>query len=175
MSKLTVLSFDPGKINFSFSVSDVHLETGLKYRIKTTGMIENTVTDLTGDIESQSRRFKREVQKIIKGYGADVLIAERFQVRGRFMGGSAELINIMLGIMATSRIEKKFITAAQWKNSFNKVYDLKKFYKEIPLVDHRIDAALIGIYGSSFFTGSKHFDCIRNDIDKCRDQIIKTQ
>lgn len=93
MSKLTVLGLDPGKNNFSFSISEVHLETGLKFRIKTTGMIENTFTDLTGDIEAQSRRFKKEVQKIIKGYGADVLIAERFMVRGRFMGGSAELIN----------------------------------------------------------------------------------
>ena len=173
-TKLTVLALDPGKCNFAAAVVHVDTRTGLKYKIESTEMVEHTIHDITTDLGKQASQFKREIQKLVKLHEVDVIVAERFMVRGRFSGGSAEHINLMLGTLLGINVEKRYITAAQWKNAFSKVYDLKKFYKEIPLVAHKVDASLIGIYGASLFNDTKHFDCIRDDIDLCRRRISKT-
>ncbi len=171
-----VMSLDPGKNNTAFAVTQFDLRTGLRYKILETGMIESTLTDLTCDVIPQLKRFKKEVNGIVKHYGANVIIAERFMNRGMMRGNSGEIISAMLGYLCSINIHHEWITAAQWKNVFNKhCYDLKTFYKEIPLVEHRIDASLIGIYGSSFFTPTNHFDCIKDNIKKCRLQITNTR
>jgi Holliday junction resolvasome RuvABC endonuclease subunit len=176
MARLTVLGLDPGKDNHAFCVCQFDIETGLKYKLVTTGMIKCTIKELIGiSAKEEAKKYRRELQALVKKYDVDVIIAERFQNRGRMFGNSSELVNIMLGVLLNINVEVRLITASQWKNAFNKIYTLKDFYKEVPLVAHRIDASLIGIYGSSFFTNTKHFDCIKLDIAKCRLRITKTE
>lgn len=175
MAALTIVGLDPGKTSFAASVSQVDIKTGTKFKVLMTTMVKNTITDLTGNMTQSSNKFKREIQGIVREYKADIIVAERFMVRGRFNGAAAEHLNIMLGIIATINVEKRFITAAQWKNSFNKLYSLDDFYKEVPLVPHRIDASLIGLYGSHYFTGSRPFECLEGRINKCRTQITRTK
>jgi ribosomal protein L7Ae-like RNA K-turn-binding protein len=171
-----VLGLDPGKTNHAWSIVQVDIKTGLKYKIVTSGMIVNTVTDLIGiSAKVEAVKYRKELRAIVKEYGVNVIIVERFQNRGRMFGNNSELVNIMIGVLLNLNVEIRLITASQWKNSFNKIYDLKSFYKEIPLVAHRVDSSLIGIYGSSFFTNTKHFDCIKPSIDVCRVRITRTR
>jgi hypothetical protein len=173
--KLKILSLDPGKQNFAFSIVTVDIKTGLKFEIIETGMINHTITNVTTDLKDQAKAFNKEVSAIIRKNKVDALIAERFMVRGRFMGGSSEHINLMLGRLLAINVETVYITAAQWKNAFNKVYCLNDFYKEIPLPTHRIDAALIGLYGSHYFTNTKPFACLKGKVKKVKNQIILTK
>lgn len=175
MSYIHILALDPGKNNFAAAVCTVDVKTGMKFKIIHTCMILNTVTDLTQDIDKQAAKFRQEIRILLKDYNIDYLVAERFIVRGRFMGASSEFINFMIGSLSSIKVEKKLITAAQWKNAFNKIYDLKEFYKQIPLVPHKVDAALIGLYGSHYLTDTKPFECIKDNIPKCRSQLIKTE
>jgi len=146
---LTILGADPGKNNFGYSIVKVKFEPPFRYQIAKTGLVKNVVYDLTKGVRAQSKAFRKEVGSILKEYEVDVLIAERYQNRGRMMGNTIELVNYMLGVMDSLRTQDfVLITASQWKNAFNRHYDLKEFYKEIPMIPHRIDAALIAIYGS---------------------------
>lgn len=174
MSKLTIAGFDPGKNNFSFSIVQIDVRTGKKFKVVTTGMVEHTITDITTNLDVQAKRFKKEIQSILRGYQVDAFIAERYMVRGMFMGASAEVINLMLGTLITLNVDKRLITAAQWKNAFNKVYDLKEFYTEVPLVAHRVDAGLIGLYGASLLLDTKPYACLSNNVNKIRKQLADT-
>lgn len=176
---ITLVGLDPGKNNFGFSVVKVKFEPPFRYKVVTTGLVENVVYDLTKGIRFQSRPFKKEVSSLLRSNGADVLIAERYQNRGRMMGNTIELVNYMLGVMDSLRVQDYVvITASQWKNAFNRHYDLKEFYKEIPLVPHRVDATLIALYGAHQYLdeSSKQFDFLSDDksVQTLRDRISAT-
>jgi hypothetical protein len=174
MSNLIILGLDPGKNNFGAAVSKIDIKTGLRSKVLHTRMIENAIIDLTGNIDKERKKFSKELSKIIKEFSVDVLIAERFMTRGRFSGASTEYISFMLGIISTINKETRFITAAQWKNAFNKITPLEDFYSEIPIVPHKIDAALISLYAAHYFTDTKPFQCIQ-DIELCKRQITKSE
>lgn len=146
---MTLMGNDPGTGNNAYSIVRVKFRPPFRYQVLNTGLLQNVVYDLTGGIRSQSRPFKKEVSGIIKQYGVDVLVAERYQNRGMQRGNTIELVNFMLGALDSLRVQDYVvITPAQWKNAFNKFYDLKEFYREIKMVPHRIDATLIALYGA---------------------------
>lgn len=176
---MTLLGLDPGKNWFGYSVVKVKFDPPFRYKVVTTGLVENVVYDLTKGIRFQSRSFKREISGLLRSHGADILIAERYQNRGRMMGATIELVNYMLGVMDSLRVQDYVvITAAQWKNAFNKHYDLKEFYRELPLVPHRVDATLIALYGAHQYIdeASKQFDFLSDaqSIQTLRDRISAT-
>lgn len=53
----------------------------------------------------------------------------------------------MCGIVVVIlNVPARYLSAATWKNSFNKHHDLKALYKSIPFPPHILDSALIGLY-----------------------------
>jgi hypothetical protein len=76
-------------------------------------------------------------------------------------GSTIELVNCMLGaLVARSGLKSqnvKLLPAAQWKNEFNRIYNLEEFYKSVNCVDHQADASLIGLYGAHVWYGVKPF------------------
>lgn len=151
---MRILSGDPGKVNFALSVLDVD---GPKLNFIGTRMFRNPVPTLAGDIAQSIKDFEKELKQLNKDYGPfDVVCFERFQSRG-LKGNTIECISLMLGLIAQHYVSKKIpvmlITAAQWKNAFNKELDLKGLYahhkmstKQFKKEIHEFDAALIGIY-----------------------------
>lgn len=143
---MNILGLDPGKLNFAYSVIDTDTFE------PSYGMLVHTVKDLTSKTDSQGRDFSHEIRGIIKRFKIDYIVAERYMNRGR-TGTTNEVINIMLGLIIAQspKIPKQLITAAQWKNSFNKIDCLNTVYGESRLVPHVIDATFIALYGSRFF------------------------
>ena len=158
---LNVAGFDPGKNNFGYSIVKVAFDEPFRYKVVTTGLIKEVVFDLTKGVRYQARPFKREVRALLKQYDVDVVMAERYQNRGRMLGNTLELVNFMLGVMESLPVQDYvLVTASQWKNAFNRHQDLKDFYTRVPLVPHRVDAALIALYGSYQYLNfqAKQFD-----------------
>lgn len=158
MKSITILGLDPGKNNFAFAAIEVKLNLPFKYRFRETGMIEHPVTDLTGSLVNQKEAFKKEVQGIVDKHDVDIIVAERFQNRGRMGGATGELVSFMLGVLSEFDVaDLMLVTAAQWKNEFNRVQDLKEWYADSELVTHRIDAANIALYGACVYLEIKPF------------------
>jgi hypothetical protein len=175
MKSFTILGLDPGKSNFAFAVTEVKLKLPFRYRFHETGMIENTVTDLTGALISQKEAFKAEIGGLIAKYDVDVIVAERFMNRGRMGGNTGELVSFMLGVLSEFEVEDlMLLTAAQWKNAFNRVQDLDALYKESELVPHRIDAANISIYGASVYLDVKPFEFLESGYGKFKKGLAAT-
>lgn len=145
---ITILGLDPGSRNMAWSV--VEMQTTTKFKIIQVGMIENTVTDLKGEVKPRANKFKNEIQSKIRSFGINLIVAERFQARG-IKGNTGEFVALMLGILVIQKPQCMLITASQWKNRFNQHCDLKALYKTTKLKPHEIDSTSIALYG-----GAKH-------------------
>jgi len=163
LTGVTVLSLDPGVTNCAWAV----LESDRRGRVKLlgTGMIQNTVKEFTGDgVRESSRKFIGEIQQLIEEFSVTHLIAERFMSRG-MKGLTIELVNAMLGILLNSwkgrRGTFKLVTAAQWKNEWNRNSDLTTFYGMCNCEVHQVDAIGIGLYGIDHWFNRKPFEHIR--------------
>lgn len=157
---ITVLACDPGTANFAYAVTRIRIKQPFRFKIKESGMIQNPIRDLTGLLTQQTEAFENEINALIEKYGVDVIIAERFMNRGR-NGNTGELVSFMLGIMMKiPDIHLTLITAAQWKNAFNKIQDLKELYKEMKaecrLEPHPIDAVCMSIYSAGMYFDLDH-------------------
>lgn len=147
----TILGIDPGKTNAAYSVVRIKIKP-FRYRILAHGMLKKPLNDLTGiDVVKRMNAFKAEIRKLKKTYSVNFVIAERFMTRGgQSMGTTIEVVTFMLALLAHVGIkEYQFITAAQWKNQWNRHNDLKEFYKSMPFPPHPIDATGIALYGAS--------------------------
>lgn len=145
---ITVLSFDPGTTNCSFSVLRIKRRVNnFKYEILKSGMISNTFTDMKDKLPIAE--LSNEIEEIFTTYRIKAVILERFMPRG-FRGNTIELVNIIIGVILSTAAKYtsnlKVITAATWKNNFNRNRDLKKFYRDVNWVTHKIDAICIGLY-----------------------------
>lgn len=147
----TILGIDPGKTNAAYSIVRIKIKP-FRYRILAHGMLKKPINDLTGhDMLKRMNAFKSEIRKLKKTYSVDSVIAERFMTRGASSQGTTiEVIAFMLACLAHVGIKKfQVITAAQWKNQWNRQNDLKAFYKSLPFPPHPIDATGIALYGAS--------------------------
>ena len=151
---VTLLGIDPGKTNTAFSVVRIKIAP-FKFKIMAHGMIKNPVNALTGasvELHDRYNKFKREIRKIKRTYNVDAIFAERFMTRGgSSMGTTIEVVSIMLCLLSHVGVKSvQLLTAAQWKNQWNKRNDLKEFYKSMhPLPAHPIDATGIALYGAT--------------------------
>jgi Holliday junction resolvasome RuvABC endonuclease subunit len=159
---ITLLGVDPGKTNAAYSVIRIKLNP-FRFRVLANGMFKHPVNDLTGiEVVKRMNAFKREVRSLKRKYGISHVIAERFMTRGgQSMGTTIEVVTVMLTLLAHSGIPNTLlITAAQWKNQWNRKGDLKAFYKTLPIPEHPIDATGIGLYGVSQFFDVPCFSAI---------------
>lgn len=156
---IRILALDPGTSNFGWSVLEVALP--FKPRLLASGLVQRPVTEIIGQhVGDQIETLLREIGEIAQEFSIDHLIAERYMARG-MKGSTIELVNCMLGaLVARSSVKSqniKLIPAAQWKNEFNRIYNLDEFYKSVNCVDHQADASLIGLYGAHVWYGVKPF------------------
>lgn len=162
-----ILAFDPGKTHFAYAI--LSKKKGL---IKT-GMIHNVINDFSKDnLTPQVIRFVREIRKVFFKYPIKIVIAERYQVRGKFggmMGAVCEYLNYQLGIIGSlfrKRAKLYLITPALWKNYMYRTYDfpnkssltevfgfhgLSKNFSTVPILEHQFDAVGIGVWGANKF------------------------
>lgn len=154
---MLIFSGDPGTKNFAAAFT---LVENNKVRLLATGMMQNTIGDLTGNVEQACQDFLAEIDALYSKYGTpDVTCFERFQSRGN--GGTLiECVNMMLGILTYHNLGRnpKVITAATWKNrlnaelsmigqSLNDLYsDNNLASKKAPKTMHELDASFIGLY-----------------------------
>ena len=167
---------DPGTNNYAYSVIRVKLNP-FRYEILEHGMIKHRVKEMNGlGVGLDMKRFAGEIRKLKRKYNIDFAIAERFMTRGHG-GTTIEAISAMLGIVGLIfGTECCFISAAVWKNAFNKLYDLKKVYTELlkyGIENHRVDAVSIGLYGATLVLEEpKHFEFLKN-IRQFKQRIIQ--
>jgi hypothetical protein len=99
-------------------------------------------------------------------------------VRNQSSNSVFTAISLMLGLVATVfKNNTCFVTAASWKNSWNKHYDLNEFYKELKpygIPTHRIDAVNIALYGATLTHKKPHFFMLKN-IKRFRSNLVNSQ
>lgn len=145
-----ILAIDPGKVNMGYSVIEYDDDTAT-INILEVGMVKHTIQDLKGyNIKPVVLAFNKEICTLIRKYKVTELTMERFVSRG-LLGSLSEFICIMQGILAINTKIKIFnlVTAATWKNCFNKNYVLNDYYKEakkLKIEPHEIDAVMLGLY-----------------------------
>lgn len=168
------LGLDPGTKNFAYGVVQVR---GDRYRILQHGMLLNPVYELKGhDVGRRVAKFKNEILSIRRTYGVEFATAERFMTRGHG-GTTIEAVSLMLGVVATIfKTNIHFVTAAGWKNAWNKHYDLKRFYDEMKpygVQTHQVDAVSIALYGATTALKKPHFAMLSN-IRRLKTELTKT-
>lgn len=161
----TILGLDPGSSNFGWSVVRVKVGKTFHYKVLANGKIEKTLHSLKDDVLTDINVFKAEIRKILRTYKPTHLIAERFMTRG-IKGATIEYISVMLGVLTQMGIKNiRFITAAQWKNRWNRHYRLDDFYKRVGIEDHQVDATNIALYGAAIWHGAPYFDYFASEAE----------
>ena len=177
-----ILALDPGKTHFAYAILS-------KKGLVKTGMFKNTIKDLSlnDSLNKQIIRFINECKNYTNKYPIKYVVAERYQIRGKFggtQGASCEVINLMLGIIAylfRKRSNVYCITPALWKNYMYKTYDfpnktsltevfgfygLSKNFSTVPILEHQFDAVGIGVWAANKFW---EVDLYR----KCKKRLIQ--
>ena len=170
VKKLRILSMDPGVTNFAWAILEV--ARPFKVKIIATGMLDNTIKELTSSIKEGTQLFRNEILELREEYSIDHMIMERFMSRG-MKGLTIELVNVMIGVMmgmwSSNSRAFKLITAAQWKNEWNRRADLKEFYTKVDCEVHQVDAIGIGLYGAAYWFDQEPF----KDIAHVESSLIK--
>lgn len=155
--RAVVLALDPGLTNFAWAVIDVETDSLLG-----TGMFTSMLKKVTYAVTESLEAFCVDVEAICEQFGVTDIIAERFMSRGN-KGLTIEAVNMMLGYLSAGFKRKQFriITAAQWKNDFNRQKDLNQFYKEtttaFSITVHQVDAICIGLYQTAYLKAETPF------------------
>jgi len=149
MSK--ILSFDPGKINFAYSLREDD-------KVIFYGMLQHYITDLS-NFSAQATKLKWEITDLLKrcdlNPDTDHAIAERFMARpGNSRGCLNEFVNLQIGLIASWIIPIEFhlVTASTWKNYMKRKYgtnDMLVVTKKlgmVKMVSHEADAVGIGMW-----------------------------
>lgn len=139
-----ILSFDPGKLNFAYSM--------MKYdgTLLFTGMLPNNVTDLKDSkrFSQEVSGFKQEVRGLASGKKLRVVF-ERFVPRGSlYTGNLVEITCLKIGLLLATIQENNSVRitpvlASSWKNAFKR--------NKISITNdssppHILDAICIGLY-----------------------------
>jgi hypothetical protein len=153
--KIYLLGLDPGSKNFAYSILEAELYvtakgTTIKINPIETGLVGNTITSMR-TAKSELRQFLTDLEFLCNRKNTPVqgIILEQFQSRG--VGTYLiEKVNVMIGAILThfSYLDIDFFSAAAWKISVKKKFDLDTEYKRITCTPHELDATLIGAFGS---------------------------
>lgn len=148
MYKHRILSFDPGTRNMGIACVGVDSEDRL--RPIANAVLSHPIESLVDNYLEHRKAFTDELERWLKLFKPDLLIAERFQTRGNG-GPLIELVSTMNGVigMLRPKTQFKFVTAATWKNKFNRRFpvQLDELYANCLTTPHALDATLIGCYG----------------------------
>ena len=163
-----ILAFDPGSVKMGISL--VELRKDGTPRIVANATMMHPIHDIPSFM-SQQREFVNEVKSWIEQFQPKAIVAERFQSRG-LRGATVECVSMMLGILSTFNLPTLFITAATWKNQYQKRFDvnLRDVYKEIATTPHQLDASLIGCFGLEIALKTK----LDLDLDRIIVNVKKT-
>lgn len=158
-----VLSFDPGSVNMGCSLLEIDRSTK-SIAVLADAVLMHPLHDIK-QFKKEQALFLSEVSEWISKGKPDAIIAERFQSRG-LKGLTIECVCMMLGLLSMLNLPVLYITAATWKNRYQKRFniDLRELYKELQVAPHQLDSALIGCFGAE--TGLKSY------IDFSIDDII---
>lgn len=139
-----ILAFDPGSVNMGISVIEI---LDGKPRVLANATMMHPIHDIPSFM-SQQEAFVDEVTSWIETFHPKAMVAERFQSRG-LRGSTVECVSMMLGILSMFNLPTLFITAATWKNQYQKRFNvnLREIYKTIDTTPHQLDASLIGHFG----------------------------
>lgn len=152
--KKVIFSADPGKENFSIAIQvledyEPSVEMVILLPIRITELKENSPTPFL----EQLKLFVLYIEEVLEKYKPESCIMERFQIRFRTCGSTAEVVNVMLGVVSVLCLKKgiptKLVIASEWKNHFNKISEvsLEETYKLVKkLPPHIIDSIFIGLY-----------------------------
>lgn len=168
-----IVSADPGKENFSVAIQILNDEIP---QVEYVQLLPFRITDLKAAAKppflEQLEKFISFFDNILEIYKPVECTMERFQIRFRTNGATAEVVNVMLGICCTicrnRGIPMKLVIASEWKNHFNRVSEISlndtyKCVKKLP--PHIIDSAFIGLYYSM---KNKEFYTKENIISYCQ-------
>ena len=173
--KIRIMGFDPGSTNFAWAVTEINVRP-FRYKVLGSGTLKYPIRDMKNNVPESAKRFRSEVVAIRKRFGATLGIAERFMTRG-IKGATIEYISLMLAeLLHVGFDDVKFITAAQWKNRWNKMATLDDFYKDVLVVPHQVDATSISIYGAALWYECPFFEFLggKNGIAKYKKEIEAT-
>lgn len=139
-----ILAFDPGSVNMGISIVDLY--DNLPH-VRANATMNYPIHDIT-QFMAEKRKFLEEVNAWVSKYRPQAIVAERFQSRG-LRGATVECVSMMLGILSTLNLPVLFITAATWKNNYQRRFNcnLRDVYKTLNNTPHQLDASLIGCYG----------------------------
>jgi hypothetical protein len=155
---ITILSLDPGSVNFAASILRAKVIDGkLVVNVVGTKMI-STINNVL-KAQEQANAFCNEIVELHNKYNFTHIVAERYQTRG-IKGKTVECINLMLGILLNefNDLDVTFLTASTWKNRYNSSLDLNDLYNDLkdamastkkslrPKQVHELDCSLMGIY-----------------------------
>lgn len=156
-----LLSLDPGSRNFG--ISCVGLDSKGRVVVLANSVLTNPITNLVSNVGDSINIFHDEIARWVRMYRPDGFIMERFQSRGGRAGPLIELVSGMTLSVCTEyrHLPCKLITAATWKNKFNRRFrededdkPLDGFYKICRTTPHQLDASLIGVYGLEIGTNT---------------------
>lgn len=144
-----MLGLDPGSRNMGISLAAANAQG--QVRILANAIVTSPVDDLV-DFMSSRAVFLAEIERWLNTYKPHGIIAERFQTRGGAnMGALSEKVTVMLGLIAGRwpSLPIKFITAATWKNDYQRRFDfqLDDVYKLCLTTPHQLDSGFIATYG----------------------------
>jgi hypothetical protein len=141
-----IFSHDPGSTNYGMAIVEANQDGTV--RIVANSLCMEPVNDLTL-FNEQRKSYIAEIDRWVKLYHPDGLVAERFLSRG-LQGSLGEYVSCMIGFTAQKYDHMPFFApmAATWKVPLQKRFgfDLKELYKECGTTPHQLDACFIGIY-----------------------------
>ncbi len=169
MTKLVVLSADPGVVNHGYAVIAIpqpHLKSSFsRLQILQYGRILSTVRDLKSNMRAQADQYCSILSELRKSHSPNAYIAERYQSR-RMGGTTIECVNVMLGLSVREfhGLPIKLLPASQWKNAaarsefwFDELYQNLKPHGVTP---HAVDAVCIALYGVGLLTKSSPYQSV---------------
>lgn len=137
-----LLALDPGSVNFGYAIlrfarKQIHVER--------CGMLTKLVKALNGEdvVHPALTAHQKQLKTLVDSVGCFHIAAERYTTRVR--GTTCEAVNQELGV-AGLLLPITLYMSAQWKNHYNKQFDIKAYYKECKVPPHVVDATLIGCY-----------------------------
>lgn len=144
---ITVLGIDPGSVNAGYAVIRVRVKKNkLEYKLEECGKLSNLLKELKLPHKKELKAHVKEVKALVKKYGVDCILAERYMARG-MKGSTIEAVNQMLGALEIGLAQEiTQIPAATWKNQVNRKFDLKEFYKTVPVEAHEVDAVFQAVW-----------------------------